>query len=108
LNREIHRIAPQPCVQFWHLMLHKVTARIGYITSDLSGLGSKSVSTKTMCDKGIVVRPNRSVLVGKRIIGWVVRRQRADPPSAPHVWSHQTFHDCAGTIRPHDSRPEAM
>src|SRR5437870_2768401 len=69
---------------------------------------SIAVALEAERDDAVVVRPDRSSLIGEGIVGGVPRGQRPDTPSAPQVGLEEALHDPPGVIRARDAAPEAV
>src|SRR5262249_5163785 len=63
-----------------------------------------SVSCKAECNERVVVRPNRTVVVGHGIVPSLLVRNRADAPTREQVRIQQPPNDLRGTVRLGDSR----
>ena len=75
---------------------------------DLECLMIKAVALKARCDEGIIMRPDRSQMISKRIVAKSGTRQGAHSPAVEHFVREQALGDLSGAFRLSDSRPECM
>ena len=52
--------------------------------------------------------PDGSVLVGKRVVRWIVGRERSDAPTTPHVGGQEPAGHVNGALRFDDMLPEQV
>ncbi len=89
-------------------MLHEITGGPADVPGDACGFVNEAVAAETHRDHPIVVRPNRAVLVGIRIIGGIVCGKCPDAPAAPPVRFHEPLDHLGGAVGGHDARPQAL
>ncbi len=82
--------------------------RAADVARDVSGLGAEAISFETKRDQAVVVRPDRAVLIGIRIVGRMFAGQRAYAPARIHVGRHQPRHHARGAVRRDDAGPQQM
>src|SRR5205814_3555765 len=75
---------------------------------DLLRLGVPARPPKPAGDGGVVVRPDRSEVIGVGVVRGMLHRERADAPATPHVRLHQPVDYAVGAIRRHDAAGEAV
>src|SRR5262249_57332668 len=63
---------------------------------------------ETKRDDAVVVRPDGTSLIRNRVVGRNALRQRANPPTAPHIRLHQPLDDATGTVRSDQTAPHAV
>src|SRR5438874_13469455 len=68
----------------------------------------KAVALKTGCNERIIMRPDRSQMISKRIIAKSSTCQGAHSPAIEHFVGEQPFGHLAGAFRLSDARPERM
>src|SRR6185436_2477052 len=91
-----------------HLVSIEETTCSADFSSQQRRLCSKAVPSETESDQAVVVRPYRAVLIRIGIKREVVGRERADPPSAAHVWCHQSRNHAGRPFSGHYAGPQAM
>ena len=68
----------------------------------------KPIARKPRCDQGIVVRPDRSIVITHRIVARFRRRDRAHAPAAERGRSHEATHDRACPFGQRDTGQKGM
>src|SRR2546430_11299292 len=86
----------------------KVNGGFDETAHDLERLLLKAIALKAGCNERIIMRPNRSEMISKRIIAKSSARQSAHSPAVEHFIREQPFGDLAGAFRLSDSRPERV
>src|SRR5437763_14745560 len=86
----------------------KVNGGFDETAHDLERLLLKAIALKAGCDERIIMRPNCSQMISKRIIAKGGAGQRADSPAVEHFIRKQAFGDLAGALRLSNSRPECV
>ena len=75
---------------------------------NLQGALFEPVGGHTGCDKGIIVRPNRSVVVRHRIKAGLSRCDGSDPPSVKKLLTHQGLGRSHAVLGVGNPRPETV
>src|SRR5438105_2337195 len=86
----------------------KVNGSFDETAHDLERLVIEAIALKAGCDERIIMRPNCSQMISKRIIAKSSTGQGAHSPAIEHLIREQAFGDLAGVVRPSDSGPERM
>src|SRR5206468_2804919 len=108
LRRERVRYPRHTRVDLRKPIAEETAGRVEHAAADAVRLLGVAVAPEAAGDDAVVVWPDRAVLVGERIIGCILRVQRADAPAAPHVVLHQPLHHTTGPLRQRNPRPEAL
>src|SRR5262249_43448858 len=72
LDREAGDPSGETCVELGQTIALMQAGRLKDVPGDLARLVRKAISLETESDDAVVVRPDRSQLVGKRVVGRVV------------------------------------
>src|SRR5271166_5674247 len=72
-------------IELRQAVAREAARRLRDITGDAGGLGEVAVASKPQRDDPVVVRPDRSPLIGKGVVGGILRGERADTPPTPHI-----------------------
>ena len=107
-NRIGARLARHARPEFRQAVMVEALGRREDALGDLLCLGVPARPPEAAGDGGIVVRPDRSEVVGVGIVGGMLHRERADPPAAPHVGLHQPVDHAVGAIGRDDAAGEAV
>src|SRR5262245_10848105 len=108
LHRKCPRFALYSGIKFRQPIKNEIAASLANVTSDHGCLLSESIAFESQGDDTIVMRPDGSVLIGKWIIGGIVRRKRTNAPAAPHIWLKKSFHHASGMLLARNSAPQQM
>src|SRR4029077_12576880 len=66
------------------------------------------VQAEPVCDQGVVVWPDRAVVVRERVVARVAARHRAHGPAAPKLPAHTLIDDRITALPGHDPAPEQV
>src|SRR5438046_6081633 len=86
----------------------KVNGSFDETAHDFERLVIEAIALKAGCNERIIMRPNCSQMISKRIIAKSTTRQGAHSPASEHFIGEQPFDDLAGAFRLRNSRPERM
>ena len=102
-GREGHRsfagAAGKAAEELRHAKFRQAAGYVEQTTQDLCGLLPHSVSGKSRRDDGTVVRPDRAIVVGDRIVAAFTDGHRAYAPAAEQVGGHQGPAYAFGSLR---------
>ena len=68
----------------------------------------QSVAREAECDQRIIVRPDRSIVIGHRIVTRLAARDGADAPSRKEFMAHEIAGDHARPIRPRNAGEQQL
>ncbi len=63
----------------------------------------QAVAREAERDQRVVVRPDRTVMVGHRVVARLAFGDRADAPAREKLLAHQVGGDAPGAVLPHDA-----
>src|SRR5947207_14956855 len=68
----------------------------------------EAVAGKAERDQRVVMRPDRAVVIGHRIVAGLAQRHRADAPAGEEMRSHQIGGDLAGAVLTHHAAEQQL
>src|SRR5262249_11050521 len=87
---------------------NEVACGLANVTGDHGCFLSEPITLESDGDDAVVVWPDGSVLVGKWIVRWIIGRERAYTPTAPHVGFQKPFHHASGTFAAYNPAPQQV
>ena len=96
--------ADEAAKQFRQTAQVLVRRRFEHRGEDLGRMTDKTVTREAERDHGIVMRPDRAVVIGNRIKARLAARERSNPPPAERVPAEQCLGDARRPLRRCDPR----
>src|SRR5262249_48875713 len=90
LDRERFRLALDTGVKLRKPVEHKITGGLADIPRDHCNFPGETVPFEPHRNDSIVVGPDRTILIGERVVRRIILRQSPDAPAAPHIRLEQS------------------